>query len=334
MAFGVCYTQSGNVKRYEPEQLVNVPGSITYVTCYTVGYPSTAYYPDSFRIYFNVKLYPDIWGPPVPNYEPGMVNYAVIGTSPNDNTYNKIYNLMSYTPPDGYVLDENGNYTYTAQARLYTYNYDVQYGNVIKPWFSGQYIEKKFKYKKKESKVYVSLSCSNDIFLNNVVYHPYNSTEQTIYTIDMPSIGDNYIDIVIGLSSKYSRGSFYLIFKDSNGNSIARKKYQDINLVVDNDLSFPVDDQNSRCIISKYSDTLVDAGYIFCSMDGIGYTFDSSGWSNNTLYTPKDWNIIGGAPGPSNAKISHYQSSFKITLDGYTKTIWLTTKIQNIRHFG
>ena len=76
--FGVCYTWSGNVKKYEPEQLVNVPKSNTYITCYTVGYPSTAYYPDSFEFHFDVKFYPDIWGPPVPNYEPGMVNYGYL----------------------------------------------------------------------------------------------------------------------------------------------------------------------------------------------------------------------------------------------------------------
>ena len=330
--FGVCYTQSGDVKKYEPEQLVNVPGSITYITCYTVGYPSTAYYPDGLAIYFNVKLYPDIWGPPVPNYEQGMVNYAVIGTSPKDNTYNKIYDLMSYTPPDGYVLDENGDYTYEALAIIHGYNYDVQYGNVIKPCFTGTHISKKFKYKKKDSKVYVSLSVSEDIVLNNVVYHSYNSTKQTIHTIDMSISGDDFIDIVIGLSSKYHAGAFYLIFKDGNGNNISTKKYQGIQLVVDYDLSFQVDNTNSRCIISKYSDRLDDVGYIYCSMDGLGYTFSSSGWSNNTLYTPRDWNIIGGAPGPSNMKINHYQSSFKITLDGHTRTIWLTTKIEPLFH--
>lgn len=317
------------MKKYEPEQLVNVPGSsITYITCYTVGYPSTAYYPDSLGIYFNIKLYPDKWGPPVPNYEQGMVNYAVIGVRPKDNTYNKIYDLMSYTPPDGYVLDENGDYTYVGFAILHSCNYDVQYGNVIKSCFTGINIQKKFKYKKKDSKVYVSLSVSDDIVLNNVVYHPYNSTEQTIHTIDMETLNDDHINIVIGLSSKYYFGSFYLFFKDSNGNRIPAEKYKDILLVVDYDLSFPVDAKNSRCIISKYSNTLNNVGDI--STDGLSCTFSSRGWTNNTLYTPIDWNIIGGAPGPSNLKINYYQSSFKITFDGHTKIIWLTTKIKTL----
>ena len=198
------------MKKYEPEQLVNVPGSITYITCYTVGYPSTAYYPDSLGIFFGVKLYPDTWGPPVPNYEQGMVNYMVIGTSGlKDNIYNKIYDLMSYTPPDGYVLDKNGDYTYYNSAKIYGYNYDVQYGNVIKTHSTGAVVGKKFKYKKKDSKVYVFLSALSDMVLNNVVYHP----EQTIHTIDMSISGDDFIDIVIGLSSKYYGGTFNLGFK-------------------------------------------------------------------------------------------------------------------------
>ena len=73
-------------------------------------------------------------------------------------------------------------------------------------------------------------------------------------------------------------------------------------------------------------------GNIYAIMDGLGYAFGSTGWSNNTLYTPNKWNIISGSPGPSNMKIDRYQSSFKITLDGYTRTIWLTTKIETIYH--
>ena len=324
------------MKKYEPEQLVNVPG-FTYITCYTIGYPSTAYYPNTFQVYFGVKLYPDIWGPPVPNYESGMANYMVSMESPNGNAYTKIYTSMSYTPPYGYVPLENGDtgryYSYTAIATVYSYNYNVQYGNVIKSWSGGQYyIGREFRYREKQSKIYVSLSISEDMMLNNVVYHP--SDEQTIHTIDMSTSGDDYIDIVINLSSKYHSGEFDLEFTDSDGNSIPPETYQGLQLVVNHNLGFSVDNPNSRCIISKYSNTLENVGYIYAAMDGLGYTFDSSGWSNNTLYTESNWTTEGGAPGPSNIKIDHYQSSFKITLDGYTKTIWITTKIGNIRNFG
>ena len=147
---------------------------------------------------------------------------------------------------------------------------------------------------------------------------------------------DEYIDIVIGLSSKYHSGSFYLFFKNSNDNVIPIEKYQGIQLVVDRDLGFPVDNKNSRCIISKYSNTFEEVGDIFTGIytDGISHSFNSRGWSNNTLYTPSSWTLEGGIPGPSNIKIDHYQFSFKITLGGYTREVWLTTKIQSIRHFG
>lgn len=295
--FGVCYTWSGNVKKYEPEQLVNVPGSNTYITCYTVGYPSTAYYPDSFGFYFNVKFYPDIWGPPVPNYEPGMVNYGAIGTRPNDNTYNKIYDLMSYTPPYGYVLDENGNYTYTAQARLYTYNYDVQYGNVIKPSFSGMYIEKKFKYKKKDSKVYVRLSVSHDIIINGNTYHPYEN-RPTINTINLGSGDGRITNILVGLDSNHYTGAFDISFE---GASISNKK---IYLLVNNnyyDVTNSTSNESKRCHISKYGDRFHIVGWMYTT-GGFDYTFSSNDWENNTLFTQSGTKDSSGGSIPDNRK--------------------------------
>ena len=58
---------------------------------------------------------------------------------------------MSYTPPDGYVLDENGSYTYTAVATIYAYDYDIKYGDKINTISVGASapIEKEFKYRKK-----------------------------------------------------------------------------------------------------------------------------------------------------------------------------------------
>ena len=268
MASGICYTQSGNVKKYE-------------LNCFS-----------------------------------GVIDHHPITFSHN------------ITGPDS-----NGNYTITYEGYddAISSNYDCYCKTIYGDFRNGGGISKTFYFKKKP-KVYVSLTVDEDIVLNNVVYHPYNSTEQTIHTIDMSRSGDDYIDIVIGLSSKYRSGSFYLFFKDGNGNIIQPEKYQGILLVVDYDLGFSVDSTNSRCIISKYSNTLEEVGDIHT--DGLNYAFDSTGWSNNTLYTPSSWTMIDGIQGPPNMKIDHYQYSFKITLDGYTRTIWLTTKIQNIRHFG
>ena len=157
MGYGICYTQSGNVKKYESKQLGSVP---TYVTGYTVGYPSTAYYPDMFyfRPNFSCFAYP---GPPsfpmYPGFTEGTAEYlyhvSFVWIDSNTHTGTKIYNLMSYTPPDGYVLDENGNYTYIAKATVYSYNVDIKYGNAINTINDTNTIYKEFKYKKADKPI-------------------------------------------------------------------------------------------------------------------------------------------------------------------------------------
>ena len=148
MAYGICYTQSGSVKKYERDQLGSIP---TYITGYTVGYPSTAYYPDMF--YFGPNFYCFAYpGPPGfpqhPGFTEGTAEYIYNISFNETDTYNKIYNLMSYTPPNGYVLDKNGDYTYTAIATVYTYNVDVKYGNAINTINNTKTIYKEFHYSK------------------------------------------------------------------------------------------------------------------------------------------------------------------------------------------
>ena len=154
MATGICYTWSGNKKKYESEQLGSVP---TYVTGYTVGYPSTAYYPDIFLFgpNFHCFAYPGPPGFPMyPGFTEGTAEYLYYVSfdwiDSETNTGTKIYNLMSYTPPDGYELDKNGPYTYTAIATVYSYNVDIKYGNSINTINGGtETIKREFKYKKK-----------------------------------------------------------------------------------------------------------------------------------------------------------------------------------------
>lgn len=152
MSYGICYTQSGNVKKYERDQLGSIP---TYITGYTVGYPSTAYYPNMF--YFGPNFYCfEYPGPPGFPQHPGFTegtaeyiyNISPIWIDSYTNTVDKIYNLMSYTPPDGYVLDKNGDYTYTTEANIYTYNVDVKYGNAINTINIIKSIYKEFHYSK------------------------------------------------------------------------------------------------------------------------------------------------------------------------------------------
>lgn len=162
MAYGICYTQSGSVKKYEPGGL-NRPDQVKWVTGYTVGYPSTAYYPgilcDNFYL-FTYYNFPPGMDKDYPEFTEGTAIYfmnARIMHTPSELeeinnsyiSYKKIYNLMSYTPPNGYVLDKNGPYTYTAKATVYSCNEDVEYYTAINTVNIGtDTVEKVFKYKK------------------------------------------------------------------------------------------------------------------------------------------------------------------------------------------
>ena len=146
MATGICYTWSGSKKKYEGINASDVPDK---VTVYTVGYPSTAYYPDGGEIYFSLVTYPPPPGyPGAEGFTEGTAHY--ITNMYLDDTGNTIYDLMSYTPPNGYVLDKNGPYTYSAEANVYSYNYGIKYYDKTNIISGGkQIITREFKYKKK-----------------------------------------------------------------------------------------------------------------------------------------------------------------------------------------
>lgn len=153
MATGICYTWSGSKKKYEGINASDIPNK---VTVYTVGYPSTAYYPDGGFVSFSVMPYPPPPGyPEVEGFVEGTAHYItdmyLDRTGSNSTTYKKIYDLMSDTPPDGYVLDKNGDYIVTRIATVYSYNYGIKYYDKTNT-ISGcqQTIEREFRYKKKD----------------------------------------------------------------------------------------------------------------------------------------------------------------------------------------
>ena len=138
------YTQSGTEKRYEGIKSGDVPDK---VTVYTVGYPSTAYYPDGGLVSFSIMQYPPPPGyPEVEGFVEGTAHY-ITNMYLDSTTYNKIYNLMSDTPPDGYVLDENGDYIVTTLATVYG-NYGIKYYGKTNMVNGEQTIKRTFKYKK------------------------------------------------------------------------------------------------------------------------------------------------------------------------------------------
>lgn len=301
MGTGICYTWSGTEKRYEPEELGEIP---SYVTGYTVGYPSTAYYSDAFYGLSNFYCfaYP---GPPGYPQSPGftegtaeyLFNLSFNGTDSN-STYKKIYDLMTDTPPDGYVLDENGDYIVTTIATVYTCNLDVKYGGVINSINNGaRTIKRQFKYKKKDSKVYVRLSVSNDVIINGNIYHPYED-RPTINTIDLESGDGSVMNILVGLDSNHFTGAFDVIFDDVSVSNkkiylLANNKYYE----VDNSTST----ESKRCDISKYENHYHVAGDMYTTA-GFDYTFYSNDWENNSLFTQEGTKDNSGGFIPSNVK--------------------------------
>lgn len=302
MAYGICYTQSGTVKRYEGIKRGDVPDK---VTVYTVGYPSTAYYSDGGGISFSIIPYPPSPGfPEVEGFVDGTAIYFTdvylrdIGNMGTVNdTYTKIYNLMSYTPPYGYVLDKNGDYTYIAEATVYSYNYGIKYYDKTNIVDGGTKIKKEFRYKKKDinSKVYVKLSVSNDIIINGNIYHPYE--RPTINTINLESGDGSVMNILVGLDSNHDTAAFDISFEGVSPSNI--KTY----LLVNNNYYdvTTTSNESKRCYISKYENHFHIVGYMYTT-GGFDYTFNSNDWENNSLFTQEGTKDSSGRNIPSNVK--------------------------------
>ena len=309
MTYGICYTQSGNVKKYEPGGL-NRPDQVKWITGYTVGYPSTAYYQgilcDNFYL-FTYDNFPPGMDKDYPEFTEGTAIYFLnpgiytmpSNLEPNNNSYisyKKIYNLMSYTPPYGYVLSENGPYTYTAKATVYSCNEDVEYYTAINTVNIGtDTVEKVFKYKKKDSKVYVRLSVSQDIIINGNTYHPYEN-RPAINTIDLESGAGRVTNILVGLDSNHDTGSFDISFDGASPSNI--KTY----LLVNNqyyDVTNTTSNESKRCHISKYKDRFHIVGWMYTT-GGFDYTFSSNDWENNSLFTQEGTKDSFGGYIPNN----------------------------------
>ena len=318
MATGICYTWSGNVKKYEG---INSSGIPNKVTVYTVGYPSTAYYPDGGMIHFSLVPYPPPPGyPEVEGFVEGTAHY-ITNMYLND-TSNTIYDLMSYTPPYGYVLSENGSYTYTATATVYSYNYGIKYFSKTNIVNGGTVtVEKEFRYKKKDNKVYVRLLVSDDIIINGNTYHSYEN-KPTIKTIDLESSYSNLIDILVGLDSNHYTGGFDISFE---GASPSNEK---IYLLVNNkyyDVTNSTSNESKKCHISKYKDRFHIVGWMYTT-GGFDYTFSSNDWESNSLLTQEGTKDSSGGYIPSNVK-AKFVVKFTLNNGYYHQDCQLTVDI-------
>lgn len=265
---GICYTQSGTEKRYEPEQFAYIPKT---VTAYTVGYPSSTYYPDGCEIFTRVFLYPDgnDTGPHNPDYGPGMAKYLC----QYNTTYEvnqRIYGLMSYNPPYGYELYKNGPYTYIAYATVYNCNFDIRYGNAIKTITSSSIIKKEFKYRKIDStfninvRVYINSTVNSGELCAQV--ESYNFTDIPMYTV-INMLMDNLntsVVVVVGLQNggmqqenfELSRRTFNSISGMPNFKSVI---YSSSGL--SGDIGFYTIDNHKTTITSTYNGMKYNVNY-------------------------------------------------------------------------
>lgn len=271
MPYRICYTQSGNVKKYEPYRF----SGISY------------FYPKSF----SAKL-----------------------TGP----------------------DQNGNYniTYEGHEAGDSSNYDCYCRTIYGPDWRNNKGEIKNFYFKRKPYVYVALSCIQDMMVNGIVYHNYNTSNQIMYTINMGNPYDYEILLEIGLSSKYPGGSFSLNFYDNLHNQIFDYMYDDnffdiIKIVQDPDYWFEVDEKNSKCIISKYSNSLEDVGFIRIGHNA-NYEIKSTDWYDNTLYTASGFHQTDGFEVLPHIKVSYYLIIYNFTQYGYTKKFYVIIKIKTI----
>ena len=305
------YTQSGSTKKYESDQLGL--GSIPmYVTGYTVGYPSTAYYPDAFigggNFYCFAYPGPPYW-PIYPGFTEGTGEYIYNVSFNGTDTYNKIYNLITDTPPDGFELDENArDYVVTKIVDVYSCNMNVEYGGVINSINGGtRTIEREFRYKKKDkpdNKINVRLSVSHEIIINGNTYIPQE--DKVIHTIDLKSGDGRFMDILVGLDSNHYTGSFDILFESVYGSNVEIYLSVNRHLYKVNNLT-----ESKRCYISKSKYSFHDDGWMYTTA-GFDYTFSSNAWGDNSLFTKRDIRDDFGESIPPETRMKYV---VKFTLD-------------------
>ena len=266
------YTQSGSVKKYEPEELSISPDRIKFVDFdnhYAKPFIPWIFTPDNH--------------PSGVSLEEGTVMYTVGVRDPDID----LNNYLTYTPPDGYELvSEDHKYDtgvkeYYVSKYFYCEPFTVYYGTAGKTFSDlGLSAGKYFYYRKKDSKVYVRLTVSHDIIINGNTYHPYGG-DPAINTINLES-GDGCVtNILVGLDSNHYTGSFDISFDGASPSNI--KTY----LLVNNqyyDVTNSTSSESKRCHISKYGDRFHIVGWMYTT-GGFDYTFSSNDWENNSLFT-------------------------------------------------
>lgn len=298
MASGICYTQSGNVKKYEQGLFSFSPDRIKFVDFdnhYAKPFIPWIFTPDNH--------------PSGVSLEEGTVMYNVGVRDPDID----LITYLTYTPPDGYELvSEDHKYDtgvkeYYVSKYFYCEPFTVYYGTAGKTFSDlGLSASKYFYYKKKEikdNKINVRLSVSHDIIINGNTYIPQE--DKVIHTIDLKSGDGRFMDILVGLDSNHYTGSFTISFESVYGSNV------EIYLLVNRHL-YKVSNltESKRCYISGYNSFHND-GFMYTN-GGFDYTFSSNAWSSNSLFTKRDIRDDFGESIPSETRMKYV---VKFTLD-------------------
>lgn len=160
MASGICYTQSGSVKKYEKGLLSISPDRVKFV-----DFDNHSAEP------FIPLMYTPSSPPPEVSLEEGTVMYIVNLRDPDID----LNNYLTYTPPDGYELvSEDHQYDtgvkeYYVSKDFYCEPFTVYYGTAGKTFSEYCSAGKWFYYKKKDE------PDKPDTFINYYVTFTLNS---------------------------------------------------------------------------------------------------------------------------------------------------------------
>lgn len=141
MATGICYTQSGGVKKYEKDLLSISPDRVKIV-----GFDNNSAEP------FIPYIFTPDNHPPEVSLEEGTVMYVAELRDPDID----LSNYLTYTPPDGYELvSEDHQYDtgvkeYCVLKKFYCEPFTVYYGTAGKTINESLVVGKYFYYKKKD----------------------------------------------------------------------------------------------------------------------------------------------------------------------------------------
>ena len=171
MASGICYTQSGNVKKYEPGKLSISPDRVKFVDFDNIYCKPIIQY-----------LFTSDNHPPGFNLEAGTALYS----ANIDTTGIDLSNYLTYTPPDGYELvsedhkSDTGVEEYYVSKKFYCEPFTVYYGTAGKTFSDLGKLESKYFYYKKKDKPIQTINIDYPVIIRIIGNIVYCSCERVI----------------------------------------------------------------------------------------------------------------------------------------------------------